>query len=38
MDAKAEIHEFLRLYRGLSIQFPLLSSSQKAWLISCTWK
>lgn len=32
VDAKAEIHELLRLYRGLSIQFPLLSSSQKAWL------
>ncbi|WP_193200993.1 peroxiredoxin-like family protein [Nostoc sp. MG11] len=32
VDAKAEVHELLRLYRGLSIQFPLLSSSQTAWL------
>lgn len=32
VDAKAEIHCILELYRGLSIQFPLLSSSQKAWL------
>jgi AhpC/TSA antioxidant enzyme len=32
MDDKAEIHAFLRLYRGLNIQFPLLSTSQSAWL------
>ncbi|MBW4564623.1 MAG: AhpC/TSA family protein [Mojavia pulchra JT2-VF2] len=32
VDAKAQIHSLLGLYRGLSIQFPLLSSSQKALL------
>lgn len=32
VDAKAEIHKLLGLYQGLTIQFPLLSSSQKAWL------
>lgn len=32
VDAIAEIHGLLQLYRGLSIQFPLLSTSQKAWL------
>lgn len=32
VDTNAEIHTILGLYRGLSIQFPLLSTSQKAWL------
>lgn len=32
VDAKAEIHRLLGLYQGLTIQFPMLSSSQKAWL------
>ncbi|KOP26739.1 hypothetical protein AMR41_08985 [Hapalosiphon sp. MRB220] len=32
VDAKSEIHGLLGLYRGLTIQFPLLSTSQKAWL------
>ncbi len=32
VDTVAEIHAFLELYRGLSIQFPTLSTSQKAWL------
>ncbi|PAX51368.1 peroxiredoxin-like family protein [Brunnivagina elsteri] len=32
VDAIAEIHAILGLYRGLSIQFPILSTSQKAWL------
>jgi hypothetical protein len=32
VDTNAEIHTLLGLYRGLSIQFPLLSKSQKAWL------
>ncbi|MDJ0733584.1 MAG: peroxiredoxin-like family protein [Nostocaceae cyanobacterium] len=32
VDTKAEIHALLGLYRGLSIQFPMLSTSQKAWL------
>ncbi|WP_414753348.1 peroxiredoxin-like family protein [Anabaena sp. CCY 9910] len=32
VDAKAEIHSILGLYRGLSLQLPILSSSQKAWL------
>ncbi|CDN10205.1 hypothetical protein RintRC_1509 [Richelia intracellularis] len=32
VDEKAEIHSDLGLYGGLSIQFPLLSASQKAWL------
>ena len=32
VDTNAEIHALLGLYHGLSIQFPLLSTSQKAWL------
>ncbi len=32
VDATAEIHTLLGLYRGLYIQLPMLSSSQKAWL------
>ncbi|MCG6136722.1 MAG: AhpC/TSA family protein [Nostoc sp. LLA-1] len=32
VDAIAEIHATLGLYRGLSIQFPMLSTSKKAWL------
>lgn len=32
VDEKAEIHTVLGLYRGLSVQFPILSASQKAWL------
>lgn len=32
VDAIAEIHKLLGLYSGLSIQFPMLSTSQKAWL------
>lgn len=32
VDEKAEIHTALGLYRGLSVQFPILSASQKAWL------
>ena len=32
VDAKAEIHARLDIYQGLSIQFPLLSMSQKALL------
>ncbi|MCC5670386.1 AhpC/TSA family protein [Nostoc sp. CHAB 5784] len=32
VDAKAEIHRLLGLYRGLTIQFPMLTSSQNAWL------
>lgn len=32
VDTIAEIHSLLGLYRGLSIQFPMLSTSQKAWL------
>ncbi len=32
VDLIAEIHASLGLYQGLSIQFPLLSTSQKAWL------
>lgn len=32
VDAIAEIHKLLELYSGLSIQFPMLSTSQKAWL------
>lgn len=32
VDSQAEIHKKLELYRGLNINFPLLSSSQKAWL------
>jgi hypothetical protein len=32
MDKDAEIHGLLGLYPGLSIQFPFVSTSQKAWL------
>ncbi|WP_414545133.1 peroxiredoxin-like family protein [Nostoc sp. CCY0012] len=32
VDAIAEIHASLELYRGLNVQFPILSTSQKAWL------
>jgi hypothetical protein len=32
VDPQAEIHTLLGLYQGLSIQFPLLSTSQKSWL------
>ncbi|MGH1393627.1 MAG: peroxiredoxin-like family protein [Trichormus sp.] len=32
IDAKAEIHKLLKLYPGLNIQLPLLSTSQTAWL------
>ena len=32
VDMKAEIHGILGLYRGLSLQLPLLSPSQQAWL------
>ncbi len=32
VDANAEIHALLGLYSGLSIQLPMLSASQKAWL------
>ncbi|MBE9210484.1 AhpC/TSA family protein [Nostoc sp. LEGE 06077] len=32
VDTKAEIHAALGLYRGLSIQVPILSTSQTAWL------
>jgi AhpC/TSA antioxidant enzyme len=32
VDTKAEIHSILGLYRGLSIQLPMLSTSQNAWL------
>jgi hypothetical protein len=32
VDTKAEIHTVLGLYRGLSIQFPMLSTSKTAWL------
>ena len=32
VDAIAEIHKLLGLYSGLSIDFPMLSTSQKAWL------
>ncbi len=32
VDSQAQIHKDLELYRGLSINFPLLSTSQKAWL------
>ncbi len=32
VDTIAEIHLLLGLYRGLSIQLPMLSASQKAWL------
>ncbi|RUT00454.1 hypothetical protein DSM106972_075820 [Dulcicalothrix desertica PCC 7102] len=32
VDETAEIHTLLGLYRGLTLQFPTLSISQKAWL------
>ena len=32
VDPRAEIHASLKLYRGLNINFPLLSASQKTWL------
>ncbi len=32
VDSQAQIHKDLELYRGLSINFPLLSTPQKAWL------
>ncbi|MBP0021624.1 MAG: AhpC/TSA family protein [Cyanobacteria bacterium SBLK] len=32
VDPTAEIHASLQLYRGLNINFPLLSASQKSWL------
>ncbi len=32
VDPQAEIHATLGLYRGLSIQFPILSTAQKSWL------
>ncbi len=32
VDSQAEIHKNLQLYRGLNINFPMLSTSQKAWL------
>lgn len=32
VDPKAEIHASFNLYRGLNIDFPLLSVSQKSWL------
>jgi hypothetical protein len=32
VDSEAKIHTVLGLYRGLNINFPLLSTSQKAWL------
>jgi len=32
VDSEAKIHRDLQLYQGLSINFPLLSTSQKAWL------
>lgn len=32
VDPEAQIHKDLQLYQGLNINFPLLSSSQKAWL------
>ncbi|MEL6459086.1 MAG: peroxiredoxin-like family protein [Cyanobacteria bacterium J06641_2] len=32
VDPEAQIHQDLGLYRGLNINFPLLSTSQKAWL------
>ncbi|MGB3532449.1 MAG: peroxiredoxin-like family protein [Microcoleaceae cyanobacterium] len=32
VDSKAEIHESLKLYQGLNLNFPLLSNSQKAWI------
>lgn len=35
VDTVAEIHAFLGLYRGLSIQFPMLKTSQKSRLLHC---
>ena len=32
VDSQAEIHKKLELYRGLNINFPQRSTSQKAWL------
>ncbi|ELS05309.1 hypothetical protein Xen7305DRAFT_00050520 [Xenococcus sp. PCC 7305] len=32
VDPKAEIHQELELYRGLSVKVPLLSAGQNAWL------
>jgi hypothetical protein len=32
VDSQAEIHQKLELYQGLNINFPMLSTSQKAWL------
>ena len=32
VDSEAQIHKDLQLYQGLNINFPLLSTSQKAWL------
>jgi hypothetical protein len=32
VDPKAEIHQQLELYRGLSVKLPLLSTGQNAWL------
>ncbi|MBV6623737.1 MAG: AhpC/TSA family protein [Rivularia sp. (in: Bacteria)] len=32
VDAQAQIHQKLGLYQGLNINFPLLSTSQNAWL------
>ncbi|MEM9538889.1 MAG: peroxiredoxin-like family protein [Cyanobacteria bacterium P01_E01_bin.42] len=32
IDPRAEIHASLNLYRGLNINFPLLSTGQKSWL------
>ncbi|MDY6897898.1 MAG: peroxiredoxin-like family protein [Cyanobacteriota bacterium] len=32
VDPEAQIHKDLELYQGLNINFPLLSTSQKAWL------
>ncbi|MEA5595194.1 peroxiredoxin-like family protein [Rivularia sp. UHCC 0363] len=32
VDSQAEIHKNLQLYQGLNVNFPMLSTSQKAWL------
>ncbi len=32
VDPNAEIHDQLGLYKGLKLKFPLLSSSQRAWV------
>jgi hypothetical protein len=32
VDSEAKVHKLLGLYRGLNINFPLLSTSQNAWL------